>query len=282
MLLTTNSGSIVSLKKMKGITFRDDINDPRDPAINFIMLNNSGTQNQFGAWDQLALPFIEKGQAVPAGVQDVIAGLAPGIKGAVNPSTLQWDLTLSPVLVCVDQCRRPRGIEGRIVRVRVVGGGLAIDAVRHGADAQGDDLEVRVAVDRHGTCLADRLVVEHGRQGQVPLQRRGIDRAPCDAGRQTAMTSWTPRAPPGPFDEGQRQLVPRAKLILRARVVQHDEVDRRVARVVNVIAEGDALHLLERHDAPELVVSSMSISPEASAELRVESSGMVLNTMPSR
>jgi len=98
MLLTTNSGSIVSLKKMKGITFRDDINDPRDPAINFIMLNNSGTQNQFGAWDQLALPFIEKGQAVPAGVQDVIAGLAPGIKGAVNPSTLQWDLTLSPVL----------------------------------------------------------------------------------------------------------------------------------------------------------------------------------------
>jgi peptide/nickel transport system substrate-binding protein len=98
MLLTTNSGSIVTLKKMKGVTYRDDINDPRDPAINFIMMNNSGTQNQFGAWDTLALPFIEKGQAVPTGVQDVIAGTAPGIKGAVNPSTLQWDLTLTPVV----------------------------------------------------------------------------------------------------------------------------------------------------------------------------------------
>ncbi len=98
MLLTTNAGSIVTLKKMKGISYRDDIHDPRDPAINFIMLNNSGTLNQFGAWDQSALPYIEKGQAVPTPIQDVIAGTAPGIKGAVNPSTLQWDLSLSPVL----------------------------------------------------------------------------------------------------------------------------------------------------------------------------------------
>ena len=99
MLLTTNAGSIVTLKKMKNVTYRDDINDPRDPAINFIMMNNSGTQNQFEAWDQLALvPYIEKGQAVPAGVQAVIAGTAPGIRGAVNPSSLQWDLTLTPVV----------------------------------------------------------------------------------------------------------------------------------------------------------------------------------------
>jgi len=98
MLLTTNAGSIVTLKKMKGISYRDDIHDPRDPAINFIMLNNSGTLNQFGAWDQSALPYIEKGQAVPTPIQDVIAGTAPGIKGAVNPSTLQWDLSMSPVL----------------------------------------------------------------------------------------------------------------------------------------------------------------------------------------
>ena len=98
MLLTTNAGSIVTLRKMKGVTYRDDIHDPRDPAINFIMMNNSGTQNQFGAWDTLALPYIEKGQAVPTGVQNVIAGTAPGIKGAVNPSSLQWDLSLTPVV----------------------------------------------------------------------------------------------------------------------------------------------------------------------------------------
>lgn len=98
MLLTTNAGSIVTLRKMKGITFRDDINDPRDPAINFIMMNNSGTENQFETWASLALPDIEQGKAVPTGVQDVIAGLAPGILGAVNPSTLQWDMSLTPVV----------------------------------------------------------------------------------------------------------------------------------------------------------------------------------------
>jgi ABC-type transport system substrate-binding protein len=98
MLLTTNAGSIVTLRKMKDISYRDDIKDPRDPDINFIMVNNSGTLNQFGAWDQLALPYIEKGQAVPTAVQQVIEGTAPGIKGAVNPSTLQWDLSLTPVV----------------------------------------------------------------------------------------------------------------------------------------------------------------------------------------
>ncbi len=98
MLFTTNAGSIVTLRKMKGVTYVDDIHGLRDPSINFIMMNNSGTQNQFGAWDQLALPYIEKGQPVPNGVQQVIAGTAPGIKGAVNPSTLQWDLSLTPVV----------------------------------------------------------------------------------------------------------------------------------------------------------------------------------------
>ncbi len=98
MLFTTNAGSIVTLRKMKGVTYVDDIHGLRDPSINFIMMNNSGTQNQFGAWDQLALPYIEKGQPVPDGVQAVIAGTAPGIKGAVNPSTLQWDLSLTPVV----------------------------------------------------------------------------------------------------------------------------------------------------------------------------------------
>jgi ABC-type transport system substrate-binding protein len=98
MLITTNSGSIVTLRKMKGISWRDDVNDPRDPDINFLMLNNSGTENQFETWATLALPDIEAGKAVPTGAQDVIAGLAPGILGAVNPSTLQWDTSLSPVL----------------------------------------------------------------------------------------------------------------------------------------------------------------------------------------
>jgi ABC-type transport system substrate-binding protein len=98
MLLTTNAGSIKTLKTMKGISWRDDTKDPLDPAVNFIMVNNSGTENQFGAWADQALPLLEAGKAVPAGLQDVIAGTAPGITGAVNPSTLQWDLTRTPVL----------------------------------------------------------------------------------------------------------------------------------------------------------------------------------------
>jgi ABC-type transport system substrate-binding protein len=98
MLLTTNAGSIVTLRTMKGVTYRDDINDPRDPAINFIMMNNSGTSNQFGYWAATALPtYIEKGQAVPVSLQNAISGTGPGLLGAVNPSTLQWDTSRTPV-----------------------------------------------------------------------------------------------------------------------------------------------------------------------------------------
>ena len=98
MLLSTNAGSIKTLKSMKGISWRDDTKDPLDPAVNCILVNNSGTENQFGAWDTEALPLLEAGKAVPTALQDAIAGTGPGIIGAVNPSTLQWDTTRTPVL----------------------------------------------------------------------------------------------------------------------------------------------------------------------------------------
>jgi ABC-type transport system substrate-binding protein len=97
MLLTTNAGSIVTLKKMKNVTYVDDIVGPREPSVNFIMMNNSGTSNQFGAWAAEALPLIEKGTAVPVALQNAISGTGPGLLGAVNASTLQWDTAMTPV-----------------------------------------------------------------------------------------------------------------------------------------------------------------------------------------
>jgi ABC-type transport system substrate-binding protein len=103
MLLTTNAGSIKTLKKMKGISWIVTTSTIRvTRTVNFIMMNNSGTENQFGDVGSLALPYIEKGRPYPRVVQDVIAGLAPGILGAVNPSTLQWDTTLTPVSTAND------------------------------------------------------------------------------------------------------------------------------------------------------------------------------------
>lgn len=98
MLLTTNAGSIKTLESMKGITWIDDAKGAREPAVNIILVNNSGCSNQFGAWDEEALPLLEAGKPVPTALQDAIAGTGPGLLGAVNPSTLNWDTSLTPVL----------------------------------------------------------------------------------------------------------------------------------------------------------------------------------------
>ena len=98
VLVTSNSGSIKTLKTMRGISWIDDAHSPREPDVNCIIVNNSGTENQFATWDTEALPLLEGGKTVPTALQDVIAGTAPGILGAVNPSTLQWDTSLTPVL----------------------------------------------------------------------------------------------------------------------------------------------------------------------------------------
>jgi len=102
MLVTQDGQSIAGLKKIKGITYRTDVNDPRDPSLNCIILNTTGTMNQYFAWAGEfapgvpgALSYILKGQAVPVPVQEAIFA---GTTGAVNPSTLKWDFTMKPVL----------------------------------------------------------------------------------------------------------------------------------------------------------------------------------------
>ena len=102
MLLTQDGTSIAGLKRMKGITYRTDVNDPRDPSLNCIILNTTGTMNQYFAWAGEfapgvpgALPYILKGQAVPVPVQQAVY---LGTAGAVDPSTLKWNFALKPVL----------------------------------------------------------------------------------------------------------------------------------------------------------------------------------------
>ncbi len=103
MLLTQDGGSIAKLKNIKGITHRTDEHDPRDPSLNCLILNTTGTMNQYFAWAGEfaaagvpgALPYILKGQAVPTPVQ--MADWM-GTLGAVDPSTLAWNTKLKPVL----------------------------------------------------------------------------------------------------------------------------------------------------------------------------------------
>ncbi len=102
MILQQDGPQILALKKMKHVKHVTDMTQPRDPGLNFLIVNNTGTMNQYFAWAGEfapavpgALQYILKGQAPPVPVQeaDYI-----GTMGAVNPSTLQWDTTLKPVL----------------------------------------------------------------------------------------------------------------------------------------------------------------------------------------
>lgn len=104
MLLQQDGPSIAALEKMSGISYVTDMTSPRDQGLNFLILNTTGTMNQYFAWagefaSALNLPgglsYLEKGQAIPTQVQ--LADYE-GTLGAVNPSTLQWDTTLKPVL----------------------------------------------------------------------------------------------------------------------------------------------------------------------------------------
>lgn len=102
MILQESGAQIAQLKKMSGVSMVTDETQPRDPSINCLIINTTGTLNQYFEWAGEfssagvpgALPYIEKGQAVPTAVQDAIYGAT----GAVNPSTLQWDPSLKPVL----------------------------------------------------------------------------------------------------------------------------------------------------------------------------------------
>jgi ABC-type transport system substrate-binding protein len=102
MILQQDGVQIAQIKKMRGVSMVTDIDAPRDPGLNCLILNTTGTMNQYFAWaGEFAptvpgtLPYLLKGQAPPLQVQEADW---IGTMGAVNPSTLQWDTTLKPVL----------------------------------------------------------------------------------------------------------------------------------------------------------------------------------------
>ena len=102
MILQESGAQIAALKKMKGISYVTDIDAPRDPSVNCLIMNTTSTLNQYFCWaGEFAptvpgtLPYILKGQAAPTAVQEADY---LGTLGAVNPSTMQWDTTLKPVV----------------------------------------------------------------------------------------------------------------------------------------------------------------------------------------
>jgi ABC-type transport system substrate-binding protein len=103
MILQQSGAQIAALKKIKNITYVTDVEAPRDPSVNCLIMNTTGTLNQYFSWaGQFAsigvpgsLPYILKGQVPPTPVQEADY---LGTLGAVNPSTLNWDTTLKPVV----------------------------------------------------------------------------------------------------------------------------------------------------------------------------------------
>lgn len=103
MILSQDGSSIAALKKMRGISYRTDEKDARDPSLNCLLLNTTGTINQYFAWvGQFAgqgipgaLPYIKQGQAVPASVQ---SAFMTKTKGSVDPGSLHWNPSLTGVL----------------------------------------------------------------------------------------------------------------------------------------------------------------------------------------
>jgi ABC-type transport system substrate-binding protein len=103
IILQQNGAEISALKKMKGVSMVTDINAPRDPSLNFLIMNTTSTLNQYFCWaGEFAaagvpgtLPYLLKGSAAPLQVQEADW---VGTMGAVNPSSLQWDTTMKPVV----------------------------------------------------------------------------------------------------------------------------------------------------------------------------------------
>ena len=101
MILQEDSASIAALKSIGGISYRTDVHDPLDPSVNCLIVNTTGTMNQYFAWAGEfpgvpgALSYIQKGQPVPAAVQ---MADYQGTMGAVDPSSLTWNTNLKPVL----------------------------------------------------------------------------------------------------------------------------------------------------------------------------------------
>ncbi|MGB8195991.1 MAG: ABC transporter substrate-binding protein [Acidimicrobiales bacterium] len=103
MILQQTGPQILALEHIKGVSVITDINAPRDPGLNFLIMNTTGTLNQYFAWAgqfaQIGVPgslqYLEKGTAAPQAVQEADW---LGTLGAVNPSSGQWDTTMKPVV----------------------------------------------------------------------------------------------------------------------------------------------------------------------------------------
>jgi ABC-type transport system substrate-binding protein len=102
MILQQSGPQINAIKHMKGVSWTSDITQPIDPSLNFLIMNTTGTMNQYFAWAGEFAPtvpgslqYLEKGTAPPLPVQEADW---IGTMGAVNPSTLQWDTTKKPVV----------------------------------------------------------------------------------------------------------------------------------------------------------------------------------------
>ena len=129
MILTQDGASVANLATMKGITYRTDVHDPTNPDSNCIIVNTTGTMNQYFAWAGEfatagvpgALGYIEKGQAVPKAVQ--FADFE-GTLGAVDPTTLSWNTKLKPVLSDVSIRQACAMAINRETYHRVVTGGV--------------------------------------------------------------------------------------------------------------------------------------------------------------
>jgi ABC-type transport system substrate-binding protein len=102
IIVQEGGAQIAQMKGMNGVTYRTDEHDPRDPSVNCLIMNTTATLNQYFCWaGEFApnipgtLPYILKGQAAPDAVQ--LADYL-GTLGAVDPSTLQWNTKLKPVI----------------------------------------------------------------------------------------------------------------------------------------------------------------------------------------
>ena len=129
MILTQDGASVAALQHMSGISYRTDVHDPIDPSINCLIINTTGTLNQFFAWAGEfasvgvpgALPYILKGEAVPVPVQEADY---LGTMGAVDPSSLSWNTKMKPVMNDVTIRRACAMAINRATYQRVVAGGI--------------------------------------------------------------------------------------------------------------------------------------------------------------
>jgi ABC-type transport system substrate-binding protein len=103
MIVQQDNPSIGALKGLPGISYRTDQNDRRSPSVNCLLMNTSGTLNQYFAWYGYfagaripgTYPYLKNGQSAPAAVQR--ADATPAM-GAVDPQSLKWNTNLKPVV----------------------------------------------------------------------------------------------------------------------------------------------------------------------------------------